>query len=154
MVKKYENWDFFRLVDELDEGAENPTRLIRDVLRSGLRLEPDQAIELIYYNTDAEREILEAVEGSFEPDQVAELREYIGMERLEEIFLPKKTKNTWARTAPEPGRNSSGLRNGRGSKGGKPGKFKDSDRARSGSGNKSNARGNRRGGRNKPNCSF
>lgn len=142
MSRKYENWDFYRLLDELDEGMENPTRLVQNVLRSGLKLKPEEAIDLIYYDTDAEKEILDAVVGSFEPDQVAELREYIGMDRLEELFMPHKTKNTWARQAPapaRPGRNSSGLRAGRGSKH---------------SGYGGNARGNRKGSRNKPNRSF
>ncbi|MDO4503245.1 MAG: hypothetical protein Q4D06_08710 [Coriobacteriia bacterium] len=154
MAKKYEHWDFERLIDELDEGVEDQAKLIRDVLRSGLTLEPDEAIELIYYDTDAEKEILDAVEGSFEPEQVAELRDYIGMDRLEELFVPKKSKATWVRQQQaRPGRNSSGVRNGRDGRQ-KPGKFRDNDRARSGSGNKSNARGNRRGSRNKPNRSF
>ncbi|MDO4183345.1 MAG: hypothetical protein Q4E12_07055 [Coriobacteriia bacterium] len=73
-AKKY---TFFNVLDELDAGVDDEAALVHLALKSGLRLTPDEAMELLYYDTGADQAIINATEGDFTPEQLAEINEFM-----------------------------------------------------------------------------
>ena len=76
MSAKNSSYTFFKVVDELDQGVDDEAALIHLAIKKGLRLTPDQAMELLYYDTGADQAIIAATDGEFSPEQLAEIASF------------------------------------------------------------------------------
>lgn len=69
-------YSFFKLLDELDNGVDDEAALVNIAIKKGLRFTPDQAMELLYYDTGADKAIIAATDGGFSPEQLAEIESF------------------------------------------------------------------------------
>lgn len=76
-MKRY---SYFQLIDLLDEGVDDEAALVHQALKAGLKLSPKEALELIYYDTGAERAIMAAVKEPFSAEQLAEIEDFLAEE--------------------------------------------------------------------------
>lgn len=76
MSAKQAKYTFFKVLDELDNGVDDEAALIHTAIKKGLRFTPDQAMELLYYDTGADKAIIEATDGEFSAEQLAEIESF------------------------------------------------------------------------------
>ena len=75
-MAKHSAYTFFKVLDELDAGVDDEAAFIHLAVKKGLRLTPDQAMELLYYDTGADQAIIDATDGEFSPEQLAEIESF------------------------------------------------------------------------------
>lgn len=83
MSAKAAKYTFFKVLDELDNGVDDEAALIHIAIKKGLRFTPDEAMELLYYDTGADQAIIAATDGEFSPEQLAEIAEFQAEEEAE-----------------------------------------------------------------------
>ena len=76
MAAKKTTYTFFKVLDELDAGVDDEAALIHTAIKKGLRFTPDEAMELLYYDTGADQAIINATDGDFSPEQLAEIESF------------------------------------------------------------------------------
>lgn len=76
MSAKQVKYTFFKVLDELDNGVDDEAALIHTAIKKGLRFTPDEAMELLYYDTGADQAIIAATDGDFSAEQLAEIENF------------------------------------------------------------------------------